>query len=153
MTPSQAKCLLVHVGELLCALPLEHVAETMRPLPVRTIPGAPAFVHGAAVIRGVPVPVVDAALVLGVDSSPRTAGRFITLKTADRQVAFAVDQVVGVRDLDPSEVGKLPPLLRDASAHVVAALGTLDAELLVVLQAGKLVPEDVWASLAAEGGA
>lgn len=98
------------------------------------------------------MPVVDAARVLGMESSPRIAERFVTLKAGERRVAFAVDGVRGVRDIDPGEIAKLPPLLRDASEHVVAALGTLDAELLVVLQAGRLVPDGVWASLAAEGG-
>lgn len=153
MTSSPARCLLVQVRGLLCALPLEHVAETMRPLAVRAVPGAPPFVSGAAVIRGVPVPVVDAAVVLGLEQSPRPAGRFVTLRAAGRRVAFAVDQVRGVRDIDQSHIGTLPPLLRDASAHVVAAVGTLDAELLVVLQAGRMVPEDLWPALAGEPGA
>ncbi|HZE91839.1 MAG TPA: chemotaxis protein CheW, partial [Rhizobacter sp.] len=61
----------------LCALPLSHVVETMRPLPTETIAGAPDFVCGLAVIRGAPVPVVDLARLLGATDTQ--ARRFVTV--------------------------------------------------------------------------
>ena len=48
-----------------------------------------------------------------------------------------------VRPADRSRIKDLPPLLRDATGEVIAAVGTLDAELLLVLQSGRLVPESV----------
>ena len=42
----------------------------------------------------------------------------------------------------------LPVLLRDAQNDLVAALGTLDHELLIVLERSRLLPEAVWATLA-----
>lgn len=141
-------CLLVRAGGQLCALPLEHVDETMRPQPVHAIAGAPHFVRGIAVIRGVPVPVVDVASALGAEESQPT--RFVTLRTADRRVAFAVDDVVGVRAIDEKSVSDLPPLLARASVRVVSAIGTLDTDLLMVIQTVRLVPEAVWSVLEAE---
>lgn len=140
-------CLLVRAGRKLCALPLEHVDETMRPQPVHAVAGAPPFVRGVAVIRGTPVPVVDAAYALGEEASHTT--RFVTLRTADRCVAFAVDHVLGVSRIDRKAVADLPPLLAHANVDVVAAIGTLDAELLMVLRSARLVPEAVWAALEA----
>jgi purine-binding chemotaxis protein CheW len=128
-------------------LPLEHVDETMRPQPVHAVAGAPSFVRGIALIRGVPVPVVDAAAALGEHASHVT--RFVTLRTGDRRVAFAVDQVLGVSEIDRRAVSELPPLLARASVDVVSAIGTLDAELLMVLRSAKFVPETVWAAIEA----
>jgi purine-binding chemotaxis protein CheW len=69
----------------LCALPLEHVEEAMRPMTVEAIAGVPSFVLGLAVIRGVPIAVVDAASLLsGVRSHPT---RFVTIKIGSRRVA------------------------------------------------------------------
>jgi hypothetical protein len=45
--------LLCRAGNLLCALPIEHVIEIMRPLPVEQIAGAPHYVRGLSIIRGV----------------------------------------------------------------------------------------------------
>lgn len=143
--------LLVRASGQLCALPLEHVDETMRPQPVRTVAGVAPFVRGVAVIRGVPVPVVDAASALGQAAASSTTKRFVALKTGERRLALAVDEVVDVRRIAPGLLANVPPLLAAASEQVLAAIGTLDSELLMVLRSGKLVPDATWAAIAAEG--
>lgn len=143
---TDALSLLVRAGRQLCALPLEHVAETMRRLEVRAIARVPPFVLGVAVIRGVPVPVVDALSVVAGGEPSAHVTRLVTLKAGDRLVALAVDQVIGVTRTDPS---KLSPLLTGACHDVVSALGTLDTELLAVLRTGTLVPEDAWTMIEA----
>src|SRR5215467_11854932 len=59
--------LLVRVHGSLCALPLGHVQEVLRPLPLQAVPGAPAFVCGVTVIRGGVMPVIDAAVLFRND--------------------------------------------------------------------------------------
>ena len=51
---------------------------------------------------------------------------------------------------DPTLLNDLPPLLRNAASDAVMAIGTLDAELLFLLQVGRLVPETVFVLLGAE---
>ena len=92
------------------------------------------------------MPVVDLGLLTGGRSA---SGRFVTLRLGDRRAAVAVDAVVGVRAVDARLLQALPPLLRDAGAEVVDAIGVIDTELLVLLRAGRLVPEDVWQAVAA----
>jgi purine-binding chemotaxis protein CheW len=143
----ERRALLCRVGDLLCALPLDFVEETMRPMAVEAIAGAPAFVRGLAVVRGVPIPVVDAATLLtGVASHPT---RFVTVKTGDRRVALAVDAVVGVVEVPPGSLDILPLMFQSANRDVISAIGTLDADLLLVLQSTRLIPEELWAVLEA----
>lgn len=141
--------LLCRVGAPLCALPLSAVVETMRPLPVEPLAGMPSFVRGLSVIRGAPVPVVDAGALLGTGEASRPT-RFVTLRAGERRVALAVEEVIGIRALPPDSLEALPPLLRDASAEVVSLVGTLDAELLVVLGQGKIVPDAAWKATEAQ---
>ena len=119
----------------LCALPLEHVVETMRPLPIEKLAGMPSFVRGLSVIRGIPVPVVDAGALFGTDEGAGST-RFVTLRTGQRQVALSVEEVLGVRSFPAESVADLPPLLRDGGSELISALGLLDADLLFVLRAG-----------------
>jgi purine-binding chemotaxis protein CheW len=136
-----------------CALPLEHVIETMRPLPLEALGSAPTFVRGVAVIRGTPVPVVDVGALLGTAEGERPA-RFVTLSIHGRLIALAVEGVVGVRTLPADVLGALPPLLRGVGSDAVAALGTLDSALLLTLRAARLVPDgDVEAVPPARGPA
>lgn len=143
--------LVLTAGGLACAIPLHHVVETMRPLPVEPVAGTPVFVRGISVIRGQPTPVVDLGALLQADGNTTTFTRFVTLKLGQRRVALGVAGVVGSRNLDSSQLEALPPLLRDVAADVLEAVSARDAELLVVLRAGRLVSDEVWATLAAAG--
>lgn len=146
---SQALALFCRVGARLCALPLEHVIETMRPLPIEPLAGTPPFVHGLSIIRGVPVPVLHIGQLLSGEGT--FPGRFVTVKLRKRCVALAVDGVLSVNPLPTASLNELPPLLRDAGSEAVSAIGALDAELLLVLRTARLIPEDLWVQLGAEG--
>jgi purine-binding chemotaxis protein CheW len=73
----------------------------------------------------------------------------VTLKLDDRQVVIGVDSVVGLRNLDSAQLGELPPLLRDVTSGLIESFGTRDAKLLLVLRAARIVPDEVWTTLAA----
>jgi purine-binding chemotaxis protein CheW len=144
--------LLCHVGQIVAALPIAGVVEIMRPLPIALLDGAPSFVRGVSIIRGVPTPVVDAAALLGAPAG-KGAERFVSLRAGDHRVALAVERIVGVRDLPEAELRALPALLARARSEVVSAMGTLDSQLVLVLQAARIVPESVWQALDQAGAA
>lgn len=64
-------------------------------------------------------------------------------------MAIGVDGVVGLRNLDSAQLGELPAILRDIAADLIEAIGTRDAQLLVVLRAARIIPDEVWTTLAA----
>jgi len=135
--------LIVVAGRLGCALPLHHVGETMRALPIEAISGMPSYLLGLSIIRGVPTPVVELGKLLGSGGDDKPT-RFVTLRLGERKVALAVDAVRGVRRLSAAELAPLPPLLQ---SDAVQQIGTLDAQLLVVLAEGWSLPDEVWATV------
>jgi hypothetical protein len=86
--------LLFRADGRLCALGLEYVSEIMRPVPVVPMAGAPPFVRGVCVIRGVPTPVVDTAALVGAGG--RGLACFVIVKGGRYPAALAVDEVLGV---------------------------------------------------------
>lgn len=143
--------LLFRVRHHLCGLSLRYIVEIMRPLPVEPVGGAPPAVQGVSVIRGTPLPVLDLGVLLGGSDEPAT--RFVTVRAGARQAALAVASVVGLHTLAAETLGDIPPLLREASERSVAAIGSLDAELLMVLNTAHLVPESVWQTIKGAEGA
>lgn len=141
--------LLCIAGGRLCALPIEQVVEIMRPQPIEPLPGAPPFVSGLAIIRGAAMPVLDVAGVLGAE--PVCPTRFVTVLVGERHVAFALDRILGVREISRALLEKLPPLLRDAGADLVSAIASLDAALLLVLNGARLAPIEGWGALGVQG--
>ncbi len=139
--------LLCRIGTRLCALPLQHVLETLRPLALARIVGAPDHVMGVSLIRGIAQPVVNIARLLGENDAQVT--RYVSLSVDGRRVALAVSEVLGTRALPRETLQCLPPLLRHAGEQAIAALGELDAELLLVLDSARLLPAELLEEAAA----
>lgn len=149
---SGLRYLLVRAGTTACAFPLRYAIETMRPRPIAQLRGVPEFVLGVAIVRGQPVPVVHLGRLLRAEGTiPVT--RFATLRLGSRCLALAVQAVMGVREMEPDDLTEFPSLLGPDGAEVIEAIGRLDAELLVVLSAMKIVPEPVWEALSARSTA
>ncbi|MBN9519071.1 chemotaxis protein CheW [bacterium] len=138
--------LLTRVGSRSYALPLAGVVECFRPLSVEAVAGAPPFLLGLSVVRGEPVPVVDLAVLMGNGGVP--PGRYVLARLGERRVALAVEEVVGVCKLDADVLRDLPPLLRSADAEAVTAVGVRDDQLLFLLRPARVVPDDLWRTLA-----
>lgn len=133
--------LICRVGAKLCGLPLSDVIETMRPLPLERLANMPGFVGGLSLIRGRPTPVVDGRVLLGASGEQSATARYVVLELGDRHAALLVDAVLGIRDIAQAELQQLPLVLRESQADRVGALGTLDAELLLVLEHARLLQE------------
>ena len=129
--------LLVRLSGQLCAIPLEHVIETLRPLPVTPLPDSPPGVMGISIVRGLPVPIVDGRTL--VDGGGGQFTRLVILRAGIRHVGLAVEAIAGLRAISEEAATSLPPLL--GASSIAARLGTIDDELLVVLDAARLVPD------------
>jgi purine-binding chemotaxis protein CheW len=147
--PSPKSYLIARAGSKQLAIELADVVEVMRPLPISALEGAPAFVLGASVVRGTAVPVVDARALLGEEPGPTACGRFISLRLRARRAVLAVDGLGGVRALEDTVLKAMPPLLGGVAAGVAEMIGTLDHQLLLVLGAGRILPEAAWNAIGA----
>ncbi len=143
--------LLFRVRGRVCALPVADVIETLRPMVTEPLAGAPVAVAGTAMIRGMPLPVVELGALLDGRRSEHTR-RLVTVRTATGQVALAVDSVLGLRNIPLSSLRKLPLLLGEADSGAVSAIGALDAELLLLLNAARIVPAETGASPDTDSG-
>jgi purine-binding chemotaxis protein CheW len=137
--------LVCRVETMLCALRLDDVVETMRPLRVEPVVAAPPFVLGLAVVRGMALPVVDVACLMGLHDAD--IGRFVSVRVQQRRIALAVSSVLGLRDVS-DDVQACPSLLGQVAAELIDAIGRLDSELLLVLRTAKLLPQE-WPEVAA----
>jgi purine-binding chemotaxis protein CheW len=145
---SRIPTLLVQSRARCCAIPMTHVLEVMRPIPVDAVVGMPTYVLGLSVIRGRPTPVVDLARLFR-QAERGEPSRYVALRLGDRRLALAVDAVLGVRELALGDMDEYPPLLGSDSAEIVDSLGVLDTKLLLALSTMRLLPDAAWASVTA----
>lgn len=138
--------LVFRAGTLLCALPLDEVVETMRPLETRPLAGTAGFVLGISVLRGVPAPVIDIGRLL--TGAPGVVERYVAVRTERGPVALATGTVLGIRATraGPSQTH---PVVLAGSHRLVAGVGTFGAEPVLLLQSMRAVPDEVWEAAAA----
>jgi purine-binding chemotaxis protein CheW len=141
------QAVIVTTGTRAYAIPVEHVVETMRPLSIEPIGNMPNFVRGVSIIRGVPIPVVDLEALLENGTISTAYGRFVTVNVGERRVAIGVNGIIGVRRLDSAELEQLPPLLQHVDADLIDAIGTYDAQFLVMLRVARIIPDHLWTTL------
>jgi purine-binding chemotaxis protein CheW len=139
--------LIFRAGQLLCALRLNDVIETMRPLVVQPLAGTPPYVSGISIMRGLPTPVIDVARLLGGCEAQVT--RFVAVRTGRGPIALATSTVMGIRPTLGDTDRQNTPLLGAAPARMVAAVGAIDTEPIFQLHSMRLVPDEVWAAAAA----
>ena len=142
--------LVFRAGPLLCALRLDEVLETMRPLATRSLAGTPAFVRGISVLRGVPTPVIDVSRLLG--GGPAEPERYVAVRTERGAVALATGPILGISTVEAEPSGGHPALLGGGNSRLVAGVGTLGTEPLLLLQSMRAVPDEVWEAAAAAAG-
>jgi purine-binding chemotaxis protein CheW len=150
MSAARASFLVAKARSRFAAVRIEDAREVMRPLPVEPLSGTPPFLLGLSVIRGAPVPVVDLGALVG-SPEPRETSRYLTVEAGARRVALALEAVLGVRELDATTFDRLPPLRADARADAIASVAALDRRLLLVLEAARLIPEELWRALTEAG--
>jgi purine-binding chemotaxis protein CheW len=135
-------------GALYCALPLDQIIETMRPLPVQPLAGTGSTVLGICVMRGTPTPVVDVAGVLGGHTA--TVCRFVAVRTDRGPVALATGKVFGIQPVDTTvATGRQASLLSEAPTGLIAGVGTFRGEPLLVLRDLGVLSDEIWAATAA----
>ena len=137
---NQQLMLLFRAHRHLCAIPVERVIETMRPLPIEPLAIASGAVLGLCRIRGTSVPVVDTGALFGAQGEAGSA-RFIVLRIENRIVALAVESVTGIRAVPSHALQDLPPLLGEANAALVASIGAADGAFLLVLRTARILAE------------
>jgi chemotaxis signal transduction protein len=62
-------------------------------------------------------------------------------------VGLAVSLVIGVREFDRMAFGEVPPIMRWAHPEVLTAVGSLDRELVLVLDGSRVLTEEMMARL------
>jgi purine-binding chemotaxis protein CheW len=145
-----AETVVVRAHRLLCALPMANVVETFRPLPVQPVSGLPGFVRGLSVVRGAPLPVVHLGALLG-DGAGEPGQRFVTVRGAARLFVLEVREVLGVRSIAEARLVQAPPLLSGVVGNYVERIGTLDEQLLAVLDSSRLLSDELYDLVVAEG--
>ena len=115
------------------AVPIAHIAEILKPLPITPVPRAPRVVIGVMTVRGRLVTVIDLRRRLRLpeaDVDHRT--RILITDTGDERIGLLVDEVMQVHRLAESEIEPRDVLGGDPQPYL-AGIGRPEGALLTLL--------------------
>jgi len=111
---------------------------------VTRLPHSPPAVLGVLNLRGVVVPIIDLRVRFGMAAAEFTAVTVIivlSLRTArgDQEFGIVVDKVMDVVDIAPDQVRPAPATGCAAAGEVIAGIATVDEQMLILLDAERLI--------------
>ncbi len=115
------------------AVPIAHIAEILKPLPVTPVPRAPRVVMGVMTVRGRLVTVFDLRRRLRLAEAPLDQkSRILITDTGDERIGLLVDEVMQVHRLAESEIEPREVLGGDPDPYI-AGIGRPEGALLILL--------------------
>lgn len=137
-----------HLGNQWFGLRADAEIEAIEPQTITALPGMPPAVLGCLMLRGQPVTVLDLCAYVPVGSSERTAigaRQIVVVKLPgmEQRVAFVVDELGEIADVELSRIERLPELSAGesslADALVKPAQGADNGDILIILSIERLM--------------
>ncbi len=112
------------LGSEMYAFEGNYVREVRVAMDVTPIPCTPTFVSGVVNLRGEIVTVLDTKLLLGLASANKAVQKLVIVRTTQGQVAFLIDDVVGVAPVSRKELqGPLATMPAEQARRVSGLTG------------------------------
>ena len=123
------------LGTQIYAVPIQHIAEILKPPPITEIPRAPRNVVGIISVRGKLVTVFDLRRRFGLIESPfdRRTRILLTDTGDDEPIGLLVDEVRQVYRLAEHEIEPAAALGGDQPAYIFG-IGRQDDALIVLFE-------------------
>ena len=127
------------LGGELYAWDIVAVQEIIGPSPLSRLPRSPAWVLGVMNLRGRVIPVFDLRLRLGLDPEQSQEPVYMVLRAGGKTVAFVVDGVRDVLQVDPDLVQPPPDFSGRFSGEGLVGLLRQDSEMIRLLDPALLL--------------
>jgi len=124
------------------------VQEIQRYSEISPIPGAPSYVLGIINLRGTVISVLNTRERFGLGEQAVTDdSRIVILEASNQIVGILVDSVAEVISIKASEVDVTPNVGNDETARFIDGVTNKDGELLILLDAEKILNAEEWKDL------
>lgn len=112
--------------------------------PVTRLPHSPPALLGVLNLRGVVVPIIDLRVRFGLPAAEFTKVTVIIVLSlrgaaGDQEFGIVVDRVMDVVDVAADQVKPTPATGYAVAAEVIEGIATVDEQMLILLQAERLI--------------
>ncbi|MCS7186893.1 MAG: chemotaxis protein CheW [Armatimonadetes bacterium] len=127
----------------LFALDIQSVQEIVKQSDIVSVPGAPPFILGIVNLRGRIMAVVDTKRLLGIGETSADKVLVMVAQIGEHLVGFTVDEVEQVTRITSDMVEPVSDLVSPEEARRLEGVLKLDGKLVLLLDANRLLDEEV----------
>ena len=125
-------------------LPIKEIIEYGK---ITAVPMVPGYVRGVINLRGNVVPVIDLPVRFGWESSPVNKRTCIVIVEIDNDgerldIGVVIDSVSEVLDIPDEDIGAAPSFGAKVRTDFISAMGRVNGEFIILLNANKVLSID-----------
>ncbi len=131
------------VGEEVYGLNIMDVSTVEKPIAKEKATKAPKHVKGMIPLRGESLPVYSLRSKFGLEereSSQET--RLIITNSNGMTIAYEVDRLIGIIDLEPQQLYEVPPIAMSKETAYMKQITNLDGQLVILLDHDRILSEE-----------
>jgi len=131
--------LIFTINKLKLGISLRITHKVIHAIEITPLPGAPTIVDGLINIAGNAIPVINIRKRLNLKSkSIIPSDKIIVVKTDDISFAFIADEVIGLKEVDISNIKKSSDLLPETN-EIIEGIVVINNEIVLIHNVNKFL--------------
>jgi purine-binding chemotaxis protein CheW len=133
-------------------LDILDISTVEQDMDIKKMTNSPSNVKGKINLRGKDIPVYSLRRKFGIeDKKQDTDTRHLIINVQGMDIAFEVDQVMGILDLDPSVIYDVPPVVKSHNTSYIKSVAKVSDGLILLLDSRHLVEDEEMKALQTVG--
>lgn len=132
-------------------LDITEVNTVEKEMNIKEMANSPNNVKGKINIRGSEIPVYSLRRKFGFkDKEPDNNTRYLVTNVNGKDIAFEVDQVKGILDIEASDIFNVPLLIKCNKTSYIKSIAKIDGGLILLLDSNSLLDNEEMKALQAK---
>ena len=145
---SEEKHVVFRLGNEKYSMNIAYVKAIEEQYSIIPLPDAPENVKGMINLRGEIIPVYSLRSRFHMEEIEKTSDTQLLIAMADNiQIAFEVDQVIGIETIEEENRREIPVVIRGESTGYIGGILNIRDQIVVEISVANIMSESEWADI------
>lgn len=142
---SEEKHVIFRLGNEIYSMDIEYVKAIEQSYHIIPLPDAPEHIKGMINLRGEIIPVYSLRSRFHMPEEKKSQENQLLIVKADMiQLAFEVDAVVGIENIDPAQKNEVPIVVRGEATSYIGSILNINEKIAVEISIKNIMSEQEW---------
>lgn len=132
-------------------LDILHISTVEKDMDIKILANSPSNVKGKINLRGKDIPVYSLRSKFALEDKKQDKNtRYLIVDIKGMDIAFEVDQVKGILDLDETNIYDVPPVVKGTNTSYIKSVAKVNDGLILLLNSSNLLADEEFEALQAK---